>query len=236
LGYSYSDSEKYGFSISPELGQAFSINYEHADKNLGGDHTFNKLLFDGRKFIPLPFFHQILSLRLIAGHSSANILDEEKFKLGGHCSADNLSSIDVDTFSLRGYKSALLKGNNLFLTSLEYRFPIANIEHSLKLGSLPLSVFLQRLSGALFIDIGNAWKSSATGTLTGTSPNTNIDINSENYEINSIWRDFKTSIGAELKADFDNKYDSPFSLRLGAAKALSAPFGYDVYFTLGTSF
>jgi len=242
LGYSYSDVEKYGFSISPEQGQAFSINYEHADKNFGGDYTFNKLLFDGRKFIPLPFIHQVLSLRLIAGYSSTNILDEEKFKLGGHYSADNLSNIDVDTFSLRGYKSALLKGNNLFLTSLEYRFPLANIEHSLKLGPLPLSVFLKRLSGAFFIDIGNAWESTDIGTITdtgtdtGTSSNTNIDINSENYEINYNWRDFKTSIGAEVKADFDNKYDSPFILRLGAAKALSAPFGYDVYFTLGTSF
>ncbi|GAG72372.1 unnamed protein product, partial [marine sediment metagenome] len=44
------------------------------------------------------------------------------------------------------------------------------------------------------------------------------------------------SIGAELKADFNYKYDSPFTLRLGAAKALSDPKGYDIYITLGTSF
>jgi len=230
LGYSYSDAEKYGFSISPELGNSFSLTYEHADKALGSDYTFDKLLFDGRKFIPLPPLHQVLALRIVAGTSSSSILesglDEEKFKLGGNYSADNLSNTDMNTFSLRGYKPATLEGNNLLLTSLEYRFPIANIEHSLKLG--PLSIFLERLSGAFFIDIGNAWESASSSN--------SININTENNEINYIWQDFKSSIGAELKADFNQKYDSPFTLRLGAAKALSDPKGYDIYITLGSSF
>ncbi|RLD17828.1 MAG: hypothetical protein DRI33_04715 [Caldiserica bacterium] len=214
--YSYSDAEKYGFSISPELGNSFSLTYEHADKALGGDYAFDKLIFDGRKFIPLPPLHQVLALRLVAGTSSSSTLDSgldgKKFKLGGSYSADNLSSIDTNTFSLRGYKPAVLEGNNLLLASLEYRFPLANIEHSLKLG--PLSIFLERLSGALFFDMGNAWES--------TGPST--------------WQNFKSSIGAELKADFNSKYDSSFTLRLGAAKALTAPLGYDIYITLGSSF
>jgi outer membrane protein assembly factor BamA len=228
LGYSYSDAEKYGFSISPELGNSFSLTYEHADKALGGDYTFDKLLFDGRKFIPLPPPHQVLALRLVAGAISSNILesglDREKFKLGGNYSADNLSNTDVNTFSLRGYKPGTLEGNNLILTSLEYRFPLANIEHSLKLG--PLSIFLERLSGTFFIDIGNAWESATAST----------NITTKESEINSIWQDFKSSIGAELKADFNYKYDSPFTLRLGTAKALTDPKGYDIYITLGTSF
>jgi len=232
LGYSYSDAEKYEFSISPELGNSFSLTYEHADKALGGDYTFDKLIFDGRKFISLPPLHQVLALRLVAGTSSSNILesglDGEKFKLGGNYSADNLSNTEVNTFSLRGYKPATLEGNNLLLTSLEYRFPLANIEHSLKLG--PLSIFLKRLSGAFFVDIGNAWESSST------SASSSINVNTENNDINSIWQDFKSSIGAELKADFNYQYDSPFTLRLGAAKALSAPKGYGIYITLGSSF
>ncbi|PKL46377.1 MAG: hypothetical protein CVV37_08550 [Nitrospira bacterium HGW-Nitrospira-1] len=220
----------YGFSISPEQGHSFSLAYEHADKALGGDYTFDKLVFDGRKFIPLPLpsSHQVLALRLVAGTSSSSILesdlDGEKFKLGGNYSADNLSNTDVNTFSLRGYKPATLEGNNLILTSLEYRFPLANIEHSLKLG--PLFIFLERLSGALFVDIGNAWESSSTNT----------NKTNEENEINSIWQDFKSSIGAELKADFNYQYDSPFTLRLGAAKALTDPHGYDIYITFGTSF
>jgi len=218
LSYSYSDAEKYGFSISPEQGQSFSLSFEHADKALGSDYTFDKLIFDGRKFIPLPLpsSHQVLALRLVAGTSSSSILesglDEEKFKLGGNYSADNLSNTEVSTFSLRGYKPSALEGNNLLLTSLEYRFPLGNIEHSLKLG--PLSIFLERLSGVFFFDIGNAWESSGL----------------------SLWQDFKSSIGAELKADFNSKYDSPFTLRLGAAKALTDPKGYDIYITLGSSF
>ena len=228
LGYSYSDAEKYGFSISPEIGNSFSLTYEHADKALGGDYTFDKLIFDGRKFIPLPLpsSHQVLALRLVAGIGSSSILesdlDGEKFKLGGNYSADNLSNTEVNAFSLRGYKPATLEGNNLILASLEYRFPLANIEHSLKFD--PFSIFLERLSGAFFIDIGNAWESAG------------VNKTNEENEINSIWQDFKSSIGVELKADFNQKYDSPFTLRLGAAKALTDPKGYDIYLTLGTSF
>jgi Tol biopolymer transport system component len=228
LGYSYSDAEKYGFSVSPEIGNSFSLTYEHADKALGGDYAFDKLIFDGRKFIPLPFpsSHQVLALRLVAGISSSSILesdlDGEKFKLGGNYSADNLSNTEVNNFSLRGYKPATLDGNNLILTSLEYRFPLANIEHGPKLG--PLYIFLEKLSGTFFIDIGNAWESPSVN-----KPN-------EENEINPIWQDFKSSIGVELKADFNYQYDFPFTIRLGAAKALTDPKGYDVYITLGTSF
>ena len=226
LSYSYSDAEKYGFSISPELGNSFSLTYEHADKVLGSDYTFDKLIFDGKKFIPLPSLHQVLALRVVAGNSSSSILesglDREKFKLGGSYSADNLSNTDVNNFSLRGYKPDTLEGNNLILASLEYRFPLANIEHSLKLG--PLSIFLERLSGTFFIDMGNAWESASVNTT------------NENNKINSILQDFKSSIGAELKADFNQKYDFPFTVRLGAAKALTAPHGYNIYITLGSSF
>ncbi|OGD36668.1 hypothetical protein A2V94_00170 [Candidatus Atribacteria bacterium RBG_16_35_8] len=234
LGYSYSDAEKYGFSISPEIGNSFSLTYEHADKALGGDYTFDKLIFDGRKFIPLPLPspHQVLALRLVAGTSSSSILESDlgggKFKLGGNYSADNLSSTEVNTFSLRGYKPATLEGNNLILTSLEYRFPLANIEHGLQIG--PLYIFLERLSGAFFIDIGNAWESASS------SASASLNKTNEENEINSIWQDFKSSIGVELKADFNYQYDSPFTLRLGAAKALTDPKGYDIYLTLGTSF
>jgi len=120
------------------------------------------------------------------------------------------------------------------LTSLEYRFPLANIEHSLKLG--PLSIFLERLSGALFIDIGNTWENSSNSSASNNSITLNTNTTNEEDEINSIWQDFKYSIGAELKADFNYQYDSPFTLRLGAAKALTAPHGYDIYITLGSSF
>jgi len=226
LTYSYSDTEKYGFSISPELGNSFSLTYEHADKALGGDYTFDKLLFDGRKYISLPSLHQVLAFRLVAGTSSSNILevdlDSEKFKLGGNYSANNLSNADVNAFSLRGYKPASLKGNNLLLGSLEYRFPLAVIEHGITLG--PLYIFLEKLSGVIFTDIGNAWESPS--------------LNKANKEdgINSIWQDFKSSVGAELIADFNLQYDFPFTVRLGAAKALTNPKRYDIYITLGTSF
>jgi len=224
LIYSYSDAEKYGLSISPEQGNALSFSYEYADAFLSGNYIFNKWLFDARKYIPLPSLHHVLALRLVAGHSSKNMLDLENFQLGGHLSANNLANIDVNNFALRGYPINSFKGNNLASASFEYRFPIANIERGLKQG--PLFVLLERLSGSLFLDIGNAWASDSI----------NQDKNIEHFEIKSNLPELHTGIGVELKADLNLKYDSPFTLRLGAAKALSHPIGYDFYCTLGTSF
>ena len=48
----------------------------------------------------------------------------------------------IDT--LRGYRDDQFKGNRLFATSAEYRFPVA-----------------KRVMAALFTDIGNAWESSS---------------------------------------------------------------------------
>ena len=222
LSYSYSDAEKYGFSISPEQGQSFSLSYEYADKILGSDYNFHKFIFEGKKYFPLPALHQVLALRLVAGYSSPELPEEEEFRLGGHFSSNNLSNSEIENFSLRGYKLSSQKGNNLLLASLEYRFPLANIEHSLKLG--PLSLFLEKLSGLFFIDIGHAWE------------NEDNDHKVKNNPINYPWSEFKTGIGMELKADFNWKFDSPFSLRLGFGKALSDPQGYDLYLTFGTSF
>ncbi|GAB4115839.1 MAG: hypothetical protein Kow00103_10920 [Candidatus Caldatribacteriota bacterium] len=221
LSYTYSDTEKYSFSISPEQGQVFSLSYEYANKILGSDYNFHKILLDGRKFLSLPALHQVLALRLVAGYASPTLPEEEKYYLGGHLSTNNLSTTETSTFPLRGYKSSYLKGNNLILSSLEYRFPIANIEHSIKLG--PLSFFLEKVSGLFFIDIGKAWEN-------------NQEERNNPLNLTSCWSEFKTGIGMELKADFNSKFDSPFSLRLGFAQALNAPKSRDIYFTLGTSF
>ncbi len=229
LSYTYSDTEKYGFSISPEEGQAFSLSYEYANPILGSDYNFYKLLFDGRKFLSLPALHQVLALRLVAGYSSPILPEEEKYYLGGHFSAHNLSTTETSTFPLRGYKSSYLKGNNLILASLEYRFPLANIERSLKFG--PLSFFLERISGLFFVDIGKVWGNGENNDSNLVSIN-----NLENDLTSTPQSEYKTGIGIELKADFNSKFDSPFSLRLGFAQALNAPKSRDIYFALGTSF
>lgn len=222
LKYTYSDIEKYSFSVSPEYGQAFSINYEHADPALGGNYAFDKLLFDGRKYISLKPLHHVLALRLVAGQSSNNILEKEKFNLGGHVSGDQFANIDLNSYSLRGYSPSFIKGSHLLFASMEYRFPITTIERGLKTG--PLFLFLEKISGLLFFDIGNVWDSASS-----------LNI-SENNALNNHWSDFKSGIGLELKAEFNQKFEFPFTLRFGAAKALSSSEGYDIYFSLDSSF
>ena len=54
----------------------------------------------------------------------------------------------IDT--LRGYRDDQFKGNRMFTTTLEYRFPI-----------------VKRVQGAFFTDIGNAWDTDSSSSGTG---------------------------------------------------------------------
>jgi hypothetical protein len=72
----------------------------------------------------------------------SNGADPERFVMGG-------------THSLRGYDRRSLFGTRVFLTNVEYRFPLL---HRVVLG-LPFSgLELPTIDGAVFVDGGNAWE------------------------------------------------------------------------------
>jgi outer membrane protein assembly factor BamA len=93
---------------------------------------------------------------------------------------------------LRGYPINEFRGRNAALASLEYRFPIKNIER----GISNTPVFLRRFHGALFAEAGNAWDDS--------------------FHI----REFKSSVGAEARLDMYLAYYLPITLRIGVAQGL----------------
>ena len=70
------------------------------------------------------------------------------------------------------------RGRKAGLASLEYRFPITDIE--LGLSSTP--VFLRRVHGAVFAEAGNAWDNAFRS------------------------KEFKRSAGAEVRLDTDLAY------------------------------
>ncbi len=109
---------------NPSEGTRYALTAEIA--GLGGDFTFNKYTAELRHYWKVGKT-QVVAARSILGYGTGNIPAMQQFTAGG-----------IDT--LRGYRDDQFKGNRMFATTLEYRFPIA-----------------KRVQAALFADIGDAW-------------------------------------------------------------------------------
>jgi hemolysin activation/secretion protein len=99
-------------------------------------------------------------------------------------------------FPLRGYSSAVLRGERAVAASIEYRAPLALLGRAL--GHLPLGV--DRLWLNLFGDAGEAWAPGASPRLARLR-----------------------STGVELAGRVAVSYDFPLSVRVGIAEPLAAP-------------
>jgi Tol biopolymer transport system component len=192
LSYLYNNAHQYGFSISPEDGQTLELGYERFDKSLGSDFEFDKYTADLHEYLNFPWKHQVLVVRAFGGISTGRPLPQGAFALGGDSPGDVTLAVDEQSVYLRGYPENSFRGRKAGLASLEYRFPLINIERGA--GQAPF--FLRRLHGAVFAEAGNAWDN----------------------EFHSS--DAKRAVGAELRLDMSIAYHLPVTLRLVLAKGL----------------
>lgn len=197
LRYQHASDYQYGYSVSPEGGSLFSLDYYKANPVWGSQVAFDHVSADLRTFVKTPFPHQVLALRWTVG---ANMGDPSgQFLLGGDQSAYPVDIVDaraIGPFSqvpLRGY--SLESGDRLAALNAEYRFPLGEIQHGV--GTLP--IFLSRWYGVVSYDIGNVW----TGT----------------YDPNNL----RQSVGAEARLELD-VLNVPLQLRVGIAQGTS-PLG-----------
>ena len=115
-------------NTNPSEGTRYSLSAELA--GLGGDFNFNKYSAEVRHYWKVGKT-QVVAVRGAWGYGTGSIPYMQKFSAGG-----------IDT--LRGYRDDQFKGNRLFASTLEYRFPI-----------------FKRVQAAFFTDIGNAWESDS---------------------------------------------------------------------------
>lgn len=113
---------------SPSEGTRYSLSAELA--GLGGDFNFSKYTAELRHYWKVGK-SQVVAARSMIGYGAGHIPYMQQFTAGG-----------IDT--LRGYRDDQFRGNRMFTTTFEYRFPIA-----------------KRVQAALFADIGNAWQSDS---------------------------------------------------------------------------
>jgi len=190
--YQFNNAKRYDFSISPENGRTVELGYEQLDKRLGSDFTVSKYIVDWHEYLHFPWPHHVLLARGFAGTSSGDVVPQRAFQLGGDNPGDVIIPLDQDAVFLRGYPANEFRGRKAALASLEYRFPIQNMETGI--GNGPL--FFRRFHGAVFAETGNAWDEGLQG------------------------RDFKSAVGAEARLDLYLAYYLPLTLRLGVAHGL----------------
>ena len=192
LSYLYNNARQYDFSISPEDGQTIELGYERFSESLGSDFKFDKYTVDLHEYLNLPWKHQVLALRAFGGRSTGLPLPQGAYALGGDSPGDVTLAVDDQSVYLRGYPANAFRGQRAGLASLEYRFPLANIER----GGGQTPFFMRRLHGAVFAEAGNAWDGQ--------------------YRASEL----KRAVGAELRMDLSVAYNMPVTLRLVLAKGL----------------
>jgi len=190
--YRYNNAEKYGYSISPEIGRSIELGYEQIDKKLGSDFDLKKYTVDWHEYIDFPFDHHVLLARAYAGRSTGDVIPQGAFQLGGDNPGDFTLGVQDNNVYLRGYPVNQYRGQKVALLSTEYRFPVRNLE--LESGNAPF--FFKRLHGAVFAEAGNTWDNSFSS------------------------KDVKRSVGLEARLDMSLAYALPITVRAGLVQAL----------------
>lgn len=216
-GLVYDTTLMYPRGISAaSTGYVLSAWFE-SGKGLSGAYTGNVTTLSGRNYIDLGS-EQVLAVRLDMGFGDNQ---SRPFSLGGQ-GFNNSTSIfsnlldplpsrvgfNQRQYGLRGYADAALSGQNMVLTSAEYRFPITRIEKGLM--SPPIGI--DKFFGQVFVDVGRAGN----------------DLNAaQTY----------TGVGLELGGDIILFYNLLLRMQLGYAKGLDEVLGGNqAYFRLGSSF
>ncbi len=202
--YKFNNAEQLRLSISPENGRTIELGYERLDRALGSDFNVSKYTADWHEYVDFPWQHHVLLARAFYGTSSGDIIPQRAFQLGGDNPGDSTIPVDSQAIFLRGYPINAFLGQKAALASLEYRFPIENIENGW--GNAP--IFFRRLHGAVFAEAGNAWDKGFHAP------------------------DFKRSVGAEARLDTYFSYYLPITFRLVFAKGLDVQRDTFIYLSL----
>lgn len=132
---------------------------------LGGDFDYMKFTLGGQKYYKVGHA-QVIALRATAGYATKDDMPEAAlFDVGGQN-------------SLRGYRDGQFTGRKMLMGTMEYRFPLAN-----------------KIQGALFADIGDAWSGKNWGSWNSVEDSLNLHASA------GVGVQMQTPIGA-LRLDY----------------------------------
>jgi WD40-like Beta Propeller Repeat/Omp85 superfamily domain len=212
FGWQYSNAEQYTWSVGAEKGFSLGAGIDVADAAIGSQFAGYDATIDFESYFPMPWAkHHTLALHASGGMSGGGYLGEQLFYVGGFVDEPVidtvLQSVTQGGFALRGYPVVAEAGSYYALFNAEYRFPILNVDR----GISTLPVFLNRLTGALFVDYGSAFSTAETA-------------------------EFKTGTGAELWFEFLFGYSLDFIFRAGFARGWASDGIDKLYFIAAAPF
>lgn len=212
----YNNTSFHARSVSRAEGRVLQFVAEDSDRFGNSDFDGKVYTADWREYIQLGGAH-VLALRAVEGRGTGNT---RPFELGGAVDTNFepglLSSTLISSpfnrreYLLRGYDEGRteLTNRRMRLTSIEYRFPVWNLERT---AMIP-PVGLQKLSAAVFVDRGATWRDG--------SPDK-----------------YYTGSGVELYADVIFGYSAVARITLGFAHGHDDRIGEDqFYLRFGSSF
>lgn len=209
--WSYDNTETYTLSVVPELGRRLSSSFTLRPPLADGDPMPWALRWSWTEYLPALWVdHHVWALRVQGGVSGG--AGRQSFSLGGIPERDLVDDIlnqqGIGGAQLRGFAPGAFNGDQFHLVNGEYVFPIAYVHRGL--GTLPL--YLGRVYGLVFADVGTATRGALT---------------------DALW---SAGVGAEVRATFDLFYGSALTLRLGFGQGVTEGGETQVYFVSGGGF
>jgi hypothetical protein len=233
LAAAWTDARRYAFSISQEEGRTIALKLRLATPKLGGDYTLWRARASWSEYLRIPWTrHVVLAARLSGALARGSLGGSAPFSLGGMAQPSLIDLFLLQSFSpadqLRGYPAGRLGGFGIALLNLELRAPLL----SPGLGWSTWPLFLRRIHGALFADLGEAFTQGTERGYLG-------------YDFH--WKRLRLGVGAELRLETVFAYWLLTDLRLGVARGMGKPLDHlgptqdpiaewQFYFTFGPSF
>jgi Tol biopolymer transport system component len=212
LSWDFSNAHSWPYSISYQEGRRLQLNLQVSDPSLGSRFHTTEITWSWAEYLTPPWARlQALALLYTGGIGLGD--KRAPFYVGGYEEQDLLRALLLNRppqccAFLRGYAPNTLNGDQFHVFSAEYRAPLVWIER----GYETFPVYLRRIYGAVFADVGDAF----VGQL--------------------LLKDLRTGVGAELRMQFKLFYYVESGLELGVAKGLSKDGGNQIYLVSSSSF
>ncbi len=160
-GWSYSDTRRHTYDMSPSEGRSFSFDLRLSHEAIGSQFRAVRLASAWTRYLEAPWAqHHVFAMRVGAGISGGDLGRSANFSVGGfgagidgNLFGNLLSQSHRGGIGLRGYAPNHRVGKRFFLSQLEYRFPLGRIMW----GPETIPVFLKRAHASVFVDVGDAW-------------------------------------------------------------------------------
>jgi hypothetical protein len=212
IGWTFDNTQTYGYSISREAGGVVRATWEAAPEALGSEASTEGATLDVRAYHHLGPQHAVIAVRAAAASSWGDTDVRRIFSASG--SGTVAGDFDFGRSAvglLRGFDADAIVGDRVVVGNADYRFPLRQLQRGI--GTLP--IFFRAVHAAVFVDAANAWGARFR------------------------WSDVRVSGGAEISMDAVAGYSLPLTFATGVAwrsDPVSAQRGATVFGRIGRAF